>query len=90
MSSPKEHPVIYVLLWLTRESELQIVDFLLSHYINPASVQRGMHLTVYHAHRWLPGLCIGRRPVNVTTEKVLLDVGIAPVCVWLRSSGSFL
>lgn len=68
MSSPKEHPVVYALLWLTHESESQIADFLLSHGIDPTSVQRGMHLTVYHARRQLHGLCIENRPVTITAD----------------------
>ena len=66
--SSKEQPDVYALLWLTHESESKIVDFLLSHGINPTSVQRGMHLTVYHARCQLHGLCIEKRPVTVTAD----------------------
>ena len=62
------HPAVYALLWLTRDSELQITDFLLSRGVDATSVHRGMHLTVYHARRFLPGLRLERRPVTVTAD----------------------
>ena len=47
---------VYALLWLTRRSEVKIVDFFGSWGIPQGSIYRGMHLTVYYARRCLPGL----------------------------------
>ena len=68
MPTSQGHPVVYALLWLTRESEQQIVDFFLSHGIDATSIERGMHLTVYYARCFLPGLRLGRRPVTITAD----------------------
>lgn len=63
-----DHPVIYAFLCLTRDSESRIAEFLLSQGINPNSIQSGMHLTVYHARRRLPGVCAERRSVDITAD----------------------
>lgn len=64
------HPEIYALLWVTRQCEARISDFLLSRDLPEGSIQRGMHLTVYYARRLLPGL--GRtpapRPVSISAD----------------------
>lgn len=70
MPAPKQSPAVYALLWLTRESELQIADFLLSQGIDATSIPRGMHLTVYHARCFLPGLRLGRRRVAIMADVV--------------------
>ena len=61
---------VYALLWLTRECEARVARFLTSEGVRAPAVQRGMHLTVYHARRWLQGLEPGRRDVK----------NIAPSC----------
>ena len=68
LPSVKGHPTVYALLWLTRASELQITDFLLSQGVDATSIHKGMHLTVYHARCFLPGLRLGRWPVTITAD----------------------
>ena len=63
-----DHPVLYALLWLTRRSEARIADFLLANGIRAEAIQKGMHLTVYHARRPLPGVRLGRRPVAISAD----------------------
>lgn len=50
------YPEVYAILWVTRRDEHRIADFFTSWGIPEASIQRGMHLTVYYARRLLPGL----------------------------------
>ena len=61
-------PEVYALLWLTRDSERRLTDFLLARGLSRSAIQRGMHLTVYHAQRSLPGLRLGRRNVNIVAN----------------------
>ena len=63
-----KHPEVYALLWLTRDSENRLVDFLLANGLRRAAIRRGMHLTVYHAGRPLPGLRLGRRAVDIVAD----------------------
>ena len=52
------HPnTIYALLWIDRESEKEISNILKNKCkINEDSIERGMHLTIYHARRKIPEL----------------------------------
>ena len=52
----RAYPEVYALLWLTRQCESEIIDYLISRGIPARSIQRGLHLTVYYARRILPGL----------------------------------
>ena len=63
-----KHPEVYALLWLTRDSESRLTDFLLTNGLMRSAIQRGMHLTVYHAQRPLPGLRLGRRNVDIAAD----------------------
>ncbi|MCY4012819.1 MAG: hypothetical protein OXG82_08910 [Gammaproteobacteria bacterium] len=63
-----KHPEIYALLWLTRDSERALTDFLVANGLRRNAIQRGMHLTVYHAQRSLPGLRLGRRTVDIVVD----------------------
>lgn len=66
------YPEVYALLWLTRRCEANIAEFLTSWGVPAGSVQRGMHLTVYHARRLLPGLPDDRR-----TQRVSIDLNVS-------------
>lgn len=63
-----KHPEVYALLWLTRDSESRLTDFLVASGLRRSAIQRGMHLTVYHARRPLPGLRLGRRNVEIVAD----------------------
>ena len=65
------HPNVYALLWLTQRCEANIVDFLRSWGIPGKSIQRQMHLTVYHARRLLPGL-----PQHQPTRDVSIEADV--------------
>ena len=62
---------VYALLWLARSSERKIAEFLTSWGIPQKSIQRGMHLTVYHARRKLPGL-----PLHQPSRSVEIDADV--------------
>ena len=66
------YPEVYALLWVTRRDEYRIADFLMSWGIPEASIQRGMHLTVYYARRFLPGL----NPLDLS-RKVAIESDVA-------------
>ena len=75
---------VYALLWLTSECEARVGRFLRSEGVHAPTVQSGMHLTVYHARRWLPGLELARRntkliaPTSETRFMVLAPGGENP------------
>ena len=52
---------VYALLWVTKSCEFKIFDFMRSVGVPAECIQRGMHLTVYHARRHLPGLPVKLR-----------------------------
>lgn len=64
----RAHPEVYAFLWLTRASEASVERFLISQGIKANAIQKGMHLTVYHARCLLPGLRLGRRPVKIVAD----------------------
>ena len=48
---------IYALLWIDKDSEKEISDVLKKKCgISEEYIQRGMHLTIYHGKRKLPGI----------------------------------
>ena len=60
---------INALLWLSRESEQEFRRCLAEKCGVPEdAVQGGMHLTVYHGRRPLPGVCLGARQVSIQPE----------------------
>ena len=59
---------VYALLWLTRGCESKVRNVLKSIGIPNHAIQRGLHLTVYHAHRPLPGLRLFRRHVKISAD----------------------
>ena len=59
---------VYALLWLTRDCETRLTEFLVSNGISPDDVQRGMHLTVYYARRHLPGLSPVQKRVAISAD----------------------
>ena len=59
---------VYALLWLTRECEARLTEFLRSDGISPNAVQRGMHLTVYYGRRHLPGLSPVQQRVMISAD----------------------
>lgn len=66
----RRHPEVYALLWVTRECEIRISDFLLSRDIPRSAIYCEMHLTVYYARRLLPGLSrrLETRPVKISAD----------------------
>lgn len=69
MPSSSHHQLeVYALLWLTRECEGRIRDFLHSAGVPVSAIQRGMHLTVYYGRRPLPGLPLVRKPATITAD----------------------
>lgn len=60
--------MLYALLWLTRRSEARVADFLLANGIRADAIQKGMHLTVYHARRPMLGVQLGRRRVSISAD----------------------
>ena len=69
-SDPMPHRRIEVnaLLWLTSRSESEIARFLMSIGVPAASVRRGMHLTVYHGRRLLPGMRLRQAHVSIAAD----------------------
>ena len=59
---------VYALLWLTRECEGRIRNFLYSAGVPIDAIQRGMHLTVYYGRRSLPGLPLVRKRVTIMAD----------------------
>ena len=59
------HYEVYALLWVAQECENSIRNLLLHKFGIPAgAIQRGLHLTVYHGRRPLPGLVPGSQSVH--------------------------
>ena len=60
---------INALLWLARESEEEVRRCLIDRCDVPEeAVQRGMHLTVYHGRRPLPGVPLGSKAISIRAE----------------------
>lgn len=60
---------INALLWLARESEEEVRRCLVDKCGVPEdAIQRGMHLTVYHGRRPLPGVPLGSKSVSIQAE----------------------
>ena len=68
-SGHKKTYEVYALLWVTRECENSI-RVLFSHEfgIPAGSIQRGLHLTVYHGRRILPGLVPRSQSVHFSAD----------------------
>lgn len=63
------YPEVYALLWVTRDCESRIADFLRSRGIPKDAIHRGQHLTVYYARRNLPALSRRiRRRVSISAD----------------------
>lgn len=66
--APHRHE-IYALLWVTKACEARIRGLLVeAGGIPEDAVQRGLHLTVYYARRWLPGVELINRPVRISAN----------------------
>ena len=60
---------IYALLWVTRNCEEAISQILVTKCGVPRQyIQRGLHLTLYHARRPLPGLTFGTMPMKLFAD----------------------
>jgi hypothetical protein len=60
---------VHALLWVTRKYEALITELLSRECEIPRnSIQRGIHLTVYHGRRPLPGLVPGSQPVRIVAD----------------------
>jgi hypothetical protein len=60
---------IHALLWVTRKYEALIAELLSRECQIPRdAIQRGIHLTVYHGRRPLPGLVPGSQPVRIVAD----------------------
>ena len=60
---------INALLWLARESEEEVRRCLVDECRVPEdTIQRGMHLTVYHGRRPLPGVALGSKATSIRAE----------------------
>ena len=57
---------VYAILWVTRDCEAQIAACLSDKCGVPRNaIQPGLHLTVYYARRYLPGLIEKSQPVSI-------------------------
>ncbi len=56
------------MLWLSRRCEARIREFLRSWGVPDGAIESGLHLTVYHARRHLPGLEQFQRVRRVSIE----------------------
>lgn len=69
MRPPSQNRIeVYALLWLTRECEGRIRDFLHSAGVPISAIRGGLHLTVYYARRWLPGLSLMTKRVAIKAD----------------------
>lgn len=60
---------IYALLWVSRDSEAAIGDVLSKECDVPRhAIQRGLHLTIYHGRRPLPGLAPGAQKLRIAAD----------------------
>ena len=60
---------VNALLWVTRECENSIRNLLHHEFGVPeGAIQRGLHLTVYHGRRYLPGLVLGDQAVHLGAD----------------------
>lgn len=70
MKSKRTHSYeVYAILWVTRPCEEQIATLLSDKCNIPQrAIQRGLHLTVYHARRPLPGLVEENQRVHINAN----------------------
>jgi hypothetical protein len=60
---------VYAVLCLTKECEQHLRMILTQKCgVRKASVQRNMHLTIYHGRRPLPGLVIGSQTISISAD----------------------
>lgn len=62
------HYRVNAFLWLSKDSEREIGEFLIGKGVPKSAIQRGMHLTLYHGRRPLSGLKVGSSTASIQAD----------------------